>query len=217
VANHYAALGLWLDASEDEIRKTYRRLARLHHPDRNPGDPAAAARFRTVREAYDVLGDPARRTWYDATLRPREPEPEPAPRPLVREEEPADRPSVLSLTALGLGGCAFGLLVAAAAAQWGLYVLDMRGFMFTRLAALVLAFGATLLGKREVRNFHQLRRLHAFGVARLADVPAPSPASRTAASTGRLFARAAPLGFVLLLVAQILHAVQSSGVFAGRL
>lgn len=61
----YAALGLSRGASEDEIRKAYRRLAREHHPDVNPDDASAEERFKEVSFAHDVLSDPKRRALYD--------------------------------------------------------------------------------------------------------------------------------------------------------
>jgi curved DNA-binding protein len=63
--DYYEVLGVKRDASEEEIRKAYRKLARQHHPDRNPGDKQAAARFKEVQEAYDVLGDKDKRAQYD--------------------------------------------------------------------------------------------------------------------------------------------------------
>src|SRR5947209_5790153 len=63
--DYYEVLGVKKDASEEEIRKAYRKLARQHHPDRNPGDKQAAARFKEVQEAYDVLGDKDKRAQYD--------------------------------------------------------------------------------------------------------------------------------------------------------
>src|SRR5512138_3327562 len=62
----YVVLGLEHGASESEIKRAYRRLARRYHPDINPGDRAAAARFRQILEAYETLIDPARRSRYDA-------------------------------------------------------------------------------------------------------------------------------------------------------
>jgi molecular chaperone DnaJ len=61
----YKTLGVSRDASEDDIRKAYRKLARKHHPDLNPGDKAAEDRFKNVQEAYDVLSDPKKRPMYD--------------------------------------------------------------------------------------------------------------------------------------------------------
>jgi DnaJ-class molecular chaperone len=64
--DYYKILGVGRDATEDELRKAYRRLARRHHPDFNPGDPTAEARFKELTEAYDTLGDRRRREAYDA-------------------------------------------------------------------------------------------------------------------------------------------------------
>lgn len=61
----YDALGVARSASEDEIKKAFKKLARKHHPDLNPGDAQAEARFKTVSAAYDVLGDPEKRKLYD--------------------------------------------------------------------------------------------------------------------------------------------------------
>ena len=61
----YEALGVDRKASQDEIKKAYRKLARRYHPDRNPGDKAAEDRFKQISHAYDVLGDPQKRKDYD--------------------------------------------------------------------------------------------------------------------------------------------------------
>jgi molecular chaperone DnaJ len=61
----YATLGVAKDASADELKKAYRKLAMQHHPDRNPGDAKAEARFRECSEAYDVLKDEQKRAAYD--------------------------------------------------------------------------------------------------------------------------------------------------------
>jgi molecular chaperone DnaJ len=62
----YIVLGVQPGASESEIKRAYRRLARRYHPDINPGDQSAALRFRQILEAYETLIDPARRSRYDA-------------------------------------------------------------------------------------------------------------------------------------------------------
>lgn len=62
----YATLGVGKDASEAEIKKVYRKLARQHHPDSNPGDAAAEAKFKEISEAYSVLSDAEQRKEYDA-------------------------------------------------------------------------------------------------------------------------------------------------------
>ncbi|MDQ2797294.1 MAG: molecular chaperone DnaJ [Actinomycetota bacterium] len=63
--DYYQALGVAKDASQADIKKTYRKLARKLHPDANPDDPKAEARFKEVSEAYDVLSDPTKRKEYD--------------------------------------------------------------------------------------------------------------------------------------------------------
>ena len=63
--DYYATLGVTKAASEKEIKQAYRKLARKFHPDVNPGDKAAEARFKDINEAYEVLGDPAKRSKYD--------------------------------------------------------------------------------------------------------------------------------------------------------
>ena len=56
--DYYATLGVGRNATPDEVKAAFRKLARKHHPDVNPGDPAAEERFKTVNEAYEVLGNP---------------------------------------------------------------------------------------------------------------------------------------------------------------
>src|ERR1700680_3758781 len=63
--DYYEVLGVKREASEDEIKKAYRKLARQYHPDRNPGDKQAEGRFKEVQDAYDVLSDKQKREQYD--------------------------------------------------------------------------------------------------------------------------------------------------------
>ena len=64
--DYYKTLGVDRNADEKEIKKAYRRLARQYHPDVNPGDKAAEARFKEINEANEVLSDPEKRRKYDA-------------------------------------------------------------------------------------------------------------------------------------------------------
>src|SRR3954447_9323134 len=66
VKDPYKVLGVDKKASQDEIKKAYRKLARQYHPDRNPGDTSAEERFKEVQGAYDRIGDPNKRKQYDA-------------------------------------------------------------------------------------------------------------------------------------------------------
>ncbi len=63
--DYYQTLGVKKNASEDEIKKAFRKLARKHHPDVNPNDPQAEERFKDINEAYQVLSDPDKREKYD--------------------------------------------------------------------------------------------------------------------------------------------------------
>ncbi|HSR97976.1 MAG TPA: DnaJ C-terminal domain-containing protein [Kofleriaceae bacterium] len=64
-ANLYDTLGVKRDASEDDIRKAYRKLARKHHPDVNPGNKTAEEKFKAISSAYEVLSDAKKRAAYD--------------------------------------------------------------------------------------------------------------------------------------------------------
>src|ERR1700712_1273371 len=63
--DYYAVLGVEKKASQADIKKAYRKLARANHPDSNPGDSAKHEKFKAVAEAYDVIGDEEKRKKYD--------------------------------------------------------------------------------------------------------------------------------------------------------
>src|SRR4051794_25567636 len=64
-SDYYELLGVARNASDADIKRAYRQLARKHHPDANPHDPNAEARFKEVARAYETLCDPQRRANYD--------------------------------------------------------------------------------------------------------------------------------------------------------
>src|SRR4026209_2650088 len=63
--DYYEGLGVAKTATEDEIKTAYRKLARKHHPDVNPGDKSAEDKFKEINEAYEVLADTDKRKRYD--------------------------------------------------------------------------------------------------------------------------------------------------------
>jgi curved DNA-binding protein len=66
MTTHYETLGVSESASQDEIKKAFRKLAMQHHPDKNPGDKAAETKFKEINEAYDTLSNTTKRQEYDA-------------------------------------------------------------------------------------------------------------------------------------------------------
>ena len=67
----YATLGIDSGASPEAIRKAYKSKSQIHHPDKNPDDPYATTRFQLIKEAYDILKNPDRRTRFDKGENPR--------------------------------------------------------------------------------------------------------------------------------------------------
>ena len=63
--DYYTVLGVNRDASDEDLKKAYRKLAMKHHPDRNPDDKASEEKFKEAKEAYEVLSDPKKRAAYD--------------------------------------------------------------------------------------------------------------------------------------------------------
>lgn len=69
IRDYYRTLGLTLEASEQDIKKAYRKLAMHYHPDRNGGNPESEERLKEINEAYQILGDEEKRRLYDLQYR----------------------------------------------------------------------------------------------------------------------------------------------------
>ena len=69
IRDYYRTLGLMLEASEQDIKKAYRKLAMHYHPDRNNGNPESEVRLKEINEAYRILGDEKKRRGYDLQYR----------------------------------------------------------------------------------------------------------------------------------------------------
>jgi len=68
IKNYYAILGVSPQASQEEIKRAYRSLAKQYHPDKNLGDPASEEKLKEINEAYQILGDEGKRREYDLAL-----------------------------------------------------------------------------------------------------------------------------------------------------
>ncbi|KAH9828885.1 dnaJ homolog-like protein subfamily C member 7 [Teratosphaeria destructans] len=71
--DYYKILGIERDADEQQIKRAYRKLAIVHHPDKNPGDPSAEEKFKDIQEAHECLSDPQKRERYDSGVDLQEP------------------------------------------------------------------------------------------------------------------------------------------------
>lgn len=85
----YEVLGVTQQATTDDIKKAYRKLALKHHPDRNPGDESACEKFKEVQNAYDILSDPNQRARHDMPGM-RTPTPPPRPKKPEKKKDPKD-------------------------------------------------------------------------------------------------------------------------------
>src|SRR5215213_9958780 len=96
--DYYQVLGVGRDAAREDIEKAYRRLAKKYHPDNNPGGAEAEARLKLIKEAYQVLRDPARRSAYDGDSQPSEDGPPANASQDVRDARPLDEEKLIELS-----------------------------------------------------------------------------------------------------------------------
>lgn len=90
--DYYEILGVDRNASQEEIKRAFRQLAKKYHPDANPNDPNAEAKFKEINEAYEVLSDPVKRSNYDAYGNPNGPYQAPPPNAGQGAQGPAGGP-----------------------------------------------------------------------------------------------------------------------------
>jgi hypothetical protein len=211
VQDHYVTLGVARHAARKEITRAYRRLALAHHPDRNPGDSGAAARFHAVQQAYDVLSDVAARAAYDARpARPGHVHAPPPPRRDTRAARPrhpswgarltvsepqvaegVSRRSTVSLT-LAVGAAVLILWVAVGR-------LTGHGTFLEVLGVLALALAATELARAELQNVRHLRALGNLAIY-AGGLVLPSHGSRRRAEAALLLGRGMLIGGALVLL-----------------
>ena len=96
--DYYQLLGVERDATREDIKKAYRRLAKKYHPDKNSGSGEAEARFKTIKEAYEVLHNPAKREAYDSISPPSENGTRAAASQDVRDSRPLDEEKLIELS-----------------------------------------------------------------------------------------------------------------------
>ncbi len=120
----YKVLGLSREATQEDIRKTHRKLVRKYHPDANPEDPRAEERFKEIQQAYEVLSDDNRRREYDKRL-------------YTSSTEASGRPDTRATGAKTGGGAAHGMGERANRDGGSMFTLGY--FLGIGLVALIIA------------------------------------------------------------------------------